>query len=433
MRFALLLIFVFSISASAQEVDWSDPERLASEAVEAHPALAAAEAALRAARERARGAGAYPNPMVMAGVENQPIDLSNDSMTMYVVGASQEIPRGEKRRVARTVAALEVTRAAARVAAARAELRRDVMLAYWQIAAADSKLHVLDQMKVMLEMLVDAARVRYETGRGPQSDVVRAQLERTRIEHRSISITGEREAAASRLLALVGRGGPVPRIPLPHETAGRMLPSADDLAGRHPALLSARADIEAAEASIIAAKLALKPDVALEATYGVRLDEMDMVSLVARIELPLRRGTTVEPYVREAAARRDAARASVAALERTIRASLWTTAAVHREAVDQLRLHAEVLIPQSRLAFETSLASYQTGGDAYTSISDAYTNLLAVELDYYDFLARHIMAINDFEAVRDGALTNAVGGSMPQPASTSGPSSSATGGMGAMR
>src|SRR5437870_9835230 len=89
------LLIAASVSAA---IDWNDPRSVVAAAIAASPSLREIDANLAAARARLRGAAATPNPMLMAGVQNQQIDLSRDPMmTMYMVGASQTFIRGERR------------------------------------------------------------------------------------------------------------------------------------------------------------------------------------------------------------------------------------------------------------------------------------------------------------------------------------------------
>ena len=76
---------VLLIAASASALDWNDPHSIVDVALAASPALREVEANLAAAGARQKGAGAMPNPMLMAGVQNQQIDFSTDpNMTMYM-------------------------------------------------------------------------------------------------------------------------------------------------------------------------------------------------------------------------------------------------------------------------------------------------------------------------------------------------------------
>jgi len=89
-----------------------------------------------------------------------------------------------------------------------------------------------------------------------------------------------------------------------------------------------------ADEDIRLAKLATKPDFNIEASYGVRTRDRDMFSLVGRIELPIRKSTIIEPRIREAMARREAAQQQIEALRQQLQQDLGVAenhAVVHDE------------------------------------------------------------------------------------------------------
>src|SRR2546423_1283809 len=80
------------------------------------PALAVQGAALRVARANAISAGELPDPRLVAGIENVPVDgadrwnVTRDFMTMRRVGIAQDIVAPEKRRLRGERGRLEVVR-----------------------------------------------------------------------------------------------------------------------------------------------------------------------------------------------------------------------------------------------------------------------------------------------------------------------------------
>src|SRR5207247_5484835 len=131
----------FVAGAAPAAIDWNDPRSVAEAALTASPVLREIDANLAAARARRRSAGATPNPMLMAGVQNQQIDLSRDPMmTMYMVGASQTIVRNQRAQPLQRAAALDVQRLAREADSRRAEVSRDVLVAYENAAAAENQI-----------------------------------------------------------------------------------------------------------------------------------------------------------------------------------------------------------------------------------------------------------------------------------------------------
>ena len=430
MKHILLLLVLLAQPLLA--VDFRDRQSVSAAALESHPTLIALEAEASAARERVLPAQALPNPMLMGGVQNKNIDLSDDEMmTMYMIGASQRLVRPEKREAARAVAELAAQGLEQQVASVRAEIERDVLLSWYDVAIADAQIRTAQSVREMVDAIIAAARVRYEVGNALQADVIRAQLQLSDLDHELLRLRGVRRAAASRLIAMLGLPPEteVPAIPIPENEEARTIEGPPSVAAEHPALVALESEVARADAEIRLAKAARIPDIDLEAQYGYRAMQQDMFSLVARIELPLRNDVTIEPRVREAILRRDAAKARIAELRRAITQAMAEAWVAHEEMTEQLAFHEQVLVPQTQLAFESTLAAYQTGGAPFDSMLATETAYLRARLQYYDFLARHAQAIVNYEALRRGARAATLSASGSIASSATASKSSNMGGM----
>ena len=401
-RLSLLLLLAFPAAA----LDFNDPRAVVAAALESHPTLTRMRAEAEAARERIVPASSLPNPMLMAGVQNKPIDLRDDEMmTMYMVGISQTMVRPEKRDSRRDAAELEARSLVKQIDSARAEIERDVLLAWYDLAVADAQLGVTAPVRELIEAVVAAARVRYEVGSAMQADVIRAQLQGSDLDHEILRLRGARRAAATRLLSLLGlpMETNVPRVTMPEDTEDLAIDAPAAPPADHPALLALEAEVARAEEDIRLARLELRPDLDLEAQYGYRAMQRDMFSVVARIELPLRAKQVIEPRVREAILRRDAAKNRIDELRRDLTGAMAEAVVAHEEATSQMKFHQDVLVPQAQLAFESTLAGYQTGSAPFDAILATETSYLRLRLQYFDFLASHARAVVTYEALRRGA------------------------------
>jgi outer membrane protein TolC len=400
----LFLLLLAALPAAA--LDFYDPRAVVGAALESHPTLTRMRAEAAAARERIAPAGSLPNPMLMAGVQNKQIDLRDDEMmTMYMVGISQTLVRPDKRDARRDAAELEAVAIDKQLDSARAEIERDVLLAWYDLAAADAQLTATAQVREMIDAVIAASRVRYEVGTGMQADVIRAQLQGSDLDHEILRLRGTRRAASTRLLSLLGlpMETMVPRVTIPENTDDLAIDATATPPADHPAILALETEVAREEEEIRLAKLELRPDLDLEAQYGHRTTQRDMFSVVARIELPLRAKQLVQPRVREAILRRDAAKHRIDELRRELTTAMAAAVVAHEEATNQMKFHHEVLVPQAQLAFESTLAAYQTGNAPFDAILATETDYLRLRMQYYDFLAEHAQAVVTYEALRKGA------------------------------
>ena len=425
---ALLLI---ATNAPAQTIDWGDPDAVVSAAVHAHPALTALSAEVRAAKERVTRAGSLPNPMLMAGIRDQQIDLTRDEMmTMYMVGASQTLVRKDRREALKRAAELEVERLERDYESRRAEVEREVRLAWVEAAAAQNQIAATEEIARLVGSIGDASRIRYETGSAPQADMIRARLEQSRILHELIALRRERAAAIARLLPLLQlpATADVPAFSLKHELERHQEQGFDASIGDTPAIAALETEVARAEQEIRLAKLSRRPDIDLEASYGMRPQQKDMFSVTARIEIPFRKATLIEPRIREAMARRDAARAEIEALRQQLRQAAGVASTLRTEAIEQIDLHVDRLVPEARLGFESSLSAYQNARTTFDSVLASLQAYRALNVEYYGYLRQRTQAEAEIDAIRRGArggagISAAGGGMQSSTAPTSSSSS----------
>jgi outer membrane protein TolC len=171
-----------------------------------------------------------------------------------------------------------------------------------------------------------------------------------------------------------------------------------------PALAALQAEVQRADQDVRLATIATKPDVNVEASYGFRPQQKDMFSVVARIELPIRKSATIEPRIAEALARRDAARAQIDVLRLQLHADFGEALAQRDEAIEQINLHVEQLVPEAKLGFESALASYQAGKTSFDSVLGALQTYRMLNVDYYDFLRQLVVAEAEIDALQHGAI-----------------------------
>jgi outer membrane protein TolC len=410
---AACLTGAFLIAARAGALDWNTdwntPDVVVEAAIAASPSLHEIDARIAAARARVAGAGTLPNPMLMAGVQNRQIDLSADPMTMYMVGASQTFVRRDRRETLQRTAALDVQQLERERDVRVAEVRRDVLIAYDEAAAAANQIAANEEIATLVASTGEAARIRYETGFAPQIDIIRAKLEETNVRHAILMQRGALQQARARLraLLLLPADAEIPSFALSHSMEHHGGEMSVAIAQAPPSTAVPEAAAARAEAEIRMAQLIAKPDVNLEASYGFRPQQKDMFSVVARIELPVRR-TAVEPRIAQATAERDAALAQIEVVRQQLQVELGKAIAQRDEAVEQINLHVDLLVPEAKLGFDSALASYQSGKTSFDSVIGALQTYRSLRVDYYDFLRQLLVSEALIDAIQHGSVSTVV-------------------------
>src|SRR5262249_52458377 len=130
-----------------------------------------------------------------------------------------------------------------------------------------------------------------------------------------------------------------------------------------------------------------------------------------RMELPIRKKTTIDPQIAAAMARREEARAQIDSLRQRIEAEFGQAVASRDEAIEQINLHVEQLVPEAKLGFESALASYQAGKTTFDAVLGALQSYRQLNVDYYEFQRQLLIAEAEIDALQHGATgrTGAVG------------------------
>ncbi len=219
---------VFAAAVSAAETG-TGPTLAQAEALalEGQPLLEAQRATVRAARERAVAMGQLPDPMLIAGVTNLPVNgedrysLSADFMTMTGVGVMQEFPLAGKRRLRGRAENLMADAGEAKLAALERGVRRDTAMAWIEVWFPEQAAELAQAMVAEAERERGAAEIAYRSGRVPQADVLAADVELEMLRDRVRKLEQDAAEAREQLTRWIGRpvnapvAAAVPDLPEP--------------------------------------------------------------------------------------------------------------------------------------------------------------------------------------------------------------------------
>jgi cobalt-zinc-cadmium efflux system outer membrane protein len=347
-----------------------------------NPRVREAEARVEAARRRVPQAVALPDPEVELGLKDVPVrdlSLSRDNFTMEMVTGRQRLPGRGKRSAQLAAAQADVEGTAAMRAHEAVDIAADTADAFFQLAATDRGLAILEESRQRLEDAAAAATELYKVGKTGQSDVLQASLEKTSLDEQLSSLRAERRAQAARLNALQGlpAGAPVPPIgPVTPELAA---PAAADLARRASershAVAEAEAGVRRAEQELELARLERRPDWTLMAYYGRRERFEDYVGVSASIDLPWAHRRRLEERRAEKEADLAAARAGVEAARNQLQGEIEMAYADLQKNLEQARLYRDSILPQAEINYRAAREAYVVGKIDFLTLSRAATSL----------------------------------------------------------
>ena len=168
------------------------------EAARANPDLDALRRMSAAAARRPDAERYLMPPMVEAQAFEWPFDTLNPRRAQLMFGLAQEWPGRGKRE--RRVAVLERQAAvvANEVPMKARDIASDVALAYADLAFARRTIEVVDESVALVQQMADAAEARYAAGGMGQQDVLKAIVERSRLEEQRLMAMEQASMAEAR-------------------------------------------------------------------------------------------------------------------------------------------------------------------------------------------------------------------------------------------
>ena len=393
------------------------------EADSANPEIAVAQRLAEAASARVSQAGALPDPMLGVGLMNVPVTrpgIGNDVMTMAQIRVAAELPWPGKLGLREDVARLRADAAASDVEVVRQRVRAAVRSAYYGVYFLDRALDVTARNETVLAALASVTSAKYGVGTAAQPDVLRAQVERTRLSDQLVALREERVSAVARLNALLARpteaaltttdlpeavrsaalaapeNGPtfvaVALADLARSTGpGNDIPSLRELQGvaleSNPMLEAHRRRVASQERALALAERAGLPDVSVTAGYSQRAGFGDFFDVMVSAPVPIFAGRKQGQGVVEQAATLGEHEERHAAMVHELNTEIGSLVAALTRTRTQLVLLADAILPQARAGLESATASYQVGRVDFLTLLDAQVAVFRHELDYHRLLA----------------------------------------------
>ena len=381
--------------AETQPPNPADPvlQALIDEALAHNPELLASRQLELAAQARPIQAAARPGPTVGVFYQNDGVgpSLGREPMTMLGISGGQDIPYPGKLGLRRQVAQSEAGVAGLDVERARLSLVGSVKRAYYGLLLARGLAALALEQRNVWQEVQETARVRYASAVGSQQEMLRAQVESTRVQALHAQHHAEARARLAQLNALLGRPADTPvettaSLPLRSETR----PAADVVAwseANSPELKGAALAIERDERAVELARLEFKPDFNVQGGLIYRGSLPPMWQASVSVALPSR--ARVKGGLAEAQAHLAASKARLEDVRVRLRATVEQRLALLDAAQQIEATYRDGLLPQGDLAVESATASYAAGQGSQLSVLASVAALLDDRTDYLRLLATH--------------------------------------------
>ena len=427
-RFMCALISSVALSSISSAQSATPLDSLVARAISVSPVVAVAQARADAAAARVGPAGARPDPMLMAGVQNFPLSEPGfaDGMTMKMVGVSQTIPFPGKLSARVDVADEELSAARAAVAGARRAVAREVRTLYYDLAFTTRALEIVSRTQALVAAMIPVTETRYASGSGSQSEILRLRVETARLASEAATLAEDRRATLAALNALLGEpaDAPVGDATIPAAVARAAIADSTRAITFESTALGARvrsspippmenllalavrnsAELQEHEAMMRAqsARVALArrerlPDIDVALQYGQRNGLGDMVTAIVSVPIPLQKHRKQDADVAAADAELRAIEAEHMVSLNELRANVARLDGALERDRTQLALYAQSILPQARASLASANVGYQAGRVEFATLIDAQAVLFNYETDYYRTLTDFAKTLAELE------------------------------------
>jgi outer membrane protein, heavy metal efflux system len=409
--FCVLFLMMAGLCAIAQmNPEQRPPTPLAAlveEAQQKNPEIQVAAHGAQAAGHAARQAGALPDMQIMlqqlsVGSPRPFAGYTNSDFAYIGLGVAQEFPWPGKRTLRAQVAGAQADAMRTQSGAVSRIVIEQVKMTYFKLAYLQATLDILLRDDKLLVEMEQTAESRYRVGQGNQQEVLKAQLQHTRILQEIAVHHREQGQLQAQIKQLLGRAQDSPDI-VSETLRERTLPaSASELLQQarqeNPEINARQQLVQRADLQTDLARKEFRPDFGLQYIYqNTDRKFRDYYMLTFTVTLPNRGRRRAE--VAEAMENRQTAAAELTAEVQRRLAEVQDQYVIAKTSTEQLKIFREGLLPQAEATFRAAITAYQANRQDFETLLSSFRDVLDFEEQYQKELSEHESALARLESL----------------------------------
>ncbi len=379
---------------------------LISELLKSNPDLGAARKRYEAALTRPAQEGALPDPRITVGwVSNgYPLPgggLGSDATSNIGFQVAQEFPYPGKLALKSGMARKEADGEAQMYRARELGLITQLKNRFYELTFAYQAIDLLNRNQELLQQLARVADARYAAGKAMQQDVIKAGIEVSILETRLVSLEQKTHVLAAEINSILnlpidsplGRPEPIADIPSIESIA-----SIQAIANQtSPMVRAQQAIIDSRQLGVQAARKEYYPDFDVMSGYYNQGAMKPMWEFKVQVKIPLYYWRKQRYGLEEAGLRLNEAQRTYRSIQQDLSSRIRERFLAAEAARKLLDLYSKRIVPQSELALESSLASYETGGLDFLTVLSNFVTIREYRISYYEQQAEYMKALAGLE------------------------------------
>jgi outer membrane protein TolC len=432
---SIIFSVCFQLSCLAQNI--LDLNALIQEALENNPEIAASWNKKNALWERPSQVKAWDDPRLTFGVTNLPtddFDFNKQEMTQKKVSIMQQIPFPGITSLREKAAVEQAKSADSQVEDIKTRIVKEVKKAYFQLYFINEAINITEANEDLLKKFVEFTQTKYEVGRGLQEDILKAQVELSKMQEKLIELKQRQATLQAELNRLLNRdpsrafnGTPI----IENTDFNFTLAELEETAlAVNPRLLSLKHQVERSEAEHSLAKKMYFPKFTITASYGQRDNRLDARPFPARViaadgsfndvtvapltddrhrpdffsflvgvNIPIWFKSKQNKGVSEAYYRVAQAKSQYESVKNDIYFSLRDMTARITKGKDLIELYKGSIIPLAEQSLNADMAAYQVGKIDFLTLLSSQITLFKYEIQYRRVMSDYEKDLAGLEAV----------------------------------
>jgi outer membrane protein, heavy metal efflux system len=376
---------------------------LVEEAERNNPQVLASRHAWQAAAQVPSQASTLPDPQVVlqqlnVGSPRPFAGFTNSDFAYLGVGVSQDLPYPGKLRLKGEIAQRDASSARDRVEVVRRSVVERVKATYFELAYVQQTLAILQRDDKLLDQIAKTAEARYRVGQGNQQEVLKAQLQRTKLLGETAMHHQHMATLEAQLKQLVNRSPDAPDMATEQMTQTPLPYTSDELLARvrteNPDVASEQDMVRRQSLQVELARKDFYPDFNLQYMWqhtAEQFRDYHMISFGVRI--PIYRGRKQRPELAQTVEQLNQSRREYEGQVQQAYFDVRDQFLRTQTAEQLLKIYHDGLIPQATATFQAALVAYQSNREDFGALLSSFLDVLQFDEEYWKTLADHETAL----------------------------------------
>jgi outer membrane protein, heavy metal efflux system len=389
-------------------------QELVDEALRNNPGLKMLQEKIEAYGERPSQAESLDNPRIGFSIVSLPIDtfrFDQEPMTQKQISLWQKFPFPGKLGLKGDIARKDLQVVGEEYGEKKNVVIMQVKIAYRELLFITKSIKITEENRDLLRNFVKITETRYSVGEGIQQDVLKAQVELSKINDLLISLEQKRQSTVARLNTLLNRPAEAafnPEEEMPQELESTCTFTFEELRTiameNRPSLLGLQHLIERYRLAERFAEKSYYPDFDVGVSYGQRdnaqtgEERPDFISGFVTASIPLWFKTKESKKVEEEKANIRNAVEQYNASKNDVFFKIKDILTEIERYSREIELFKTGLIPQSKTSFESAMAGYQVNKVDFITLVNNHLTVYNYDIEYYRLLTNYMTKLFELEA-----------------------------------